>query len=165
MSPAGPPRRNRFTREQVAEALETWIVAHESGVFTQAGAKKAMNAVLNTPARGGYDNYDFTTEMQAVRVLEIMVRDGKLRRVGKGETGPDGRRNSTRQPFYYTPAAWQAAEAEWAERMRTEAAVAGRWARVYDELVKQGCYPLTDRGKCVRLSSATWFGLLGLDGD
>lgn len=160
----------RYTREQVRKALGAWLADREADPgtrddpFSQQAAKAAVNFLLNQ-ARGGYDHYDFTTETQAVRVLEKMVADGKLRKVPRGEAGPDGRRNSTRQPFYYTVAAWQAAEAGRAERMRLEAAMHDRWAAVYDELVRQGHQPVTERGLSVRLSSASWFRLLGLGGD
>lgn len=156
----------RFTRKQVAAALEKWIEDRQAefpgGPFTQQQAKTAVNALLN---HRGYDRYDFTTETQAVRILEAMSRDGKLRKVPKGQTGPDLRRNSTRQPFYYTPAAWKAAEADAAERVRKEAALTARWSRIWDELARRGCTPVTEHGKAVRLSTSAWFGLLGLDGD
>lgn len=157
-----PPR---FTREQVTEALRKWIAEQEPGVFTQEAARRAANAILNTPLKGGYDHYDFTTEQQARRILEDMAGSGELLKAGRKEYRPEGFLNTTRQPYYYTPAAWQAAEAEAAARAKTEAAVAARWARIYDELDSRGIQPVTERGRSVRLSTSSWYGLLGLHWD
>jgi hypothetical protein len=136
--------------------LEKWIAAQEAGRFTQAAAREAVSIALN----GRHDPYDHATGLQAVRVLAKLEAAGALVKVRRGEAGPDGRPNAGRQPDYYTPEAYAAAQARAAGDARVAAAASARWAGIHDELAAMGLHPVTPRGEDIRLGPATWAELL-----
>lgn len=142
-------------------AVRQFIASQDGQPFPQIAVKMAVNTSLNS----GYDPYDKSTEIQVIRALEKLAAAGTLVKVGRGETGPSGRRNVTRQPDYYTPDAYTAAEAAALDKAARSVAMTARRAQVHDELARRGIFPVTERGASVRLSTADWFRLLGLDGD
>lgn len=148
--------RTRFPLEQVRHELAFFVTA-SGGMFTAAQAITGVNQQLN----GAYDPYDHGTDGQARRSLELLVRNGTLTKVGLRETGPDGRRNHSRQPRFYTPGAYAKAGADHDESERARRAVRARWEAIYDSLSAMGISPATERGQAVGLSSATWDILLG----
>jgi hypothetical protein len=153
--------RTRFTRAGVTAVLREWFASHPQGVAAQVAAKRAVNEILN----GSYDDWDQATEMQAVRAMDQMAAGGELVTVARGDLGPDGRVHSLKQPYYYTKAAYAAAEAAASDREQAQLALAARWSRIHDELERRGIKPVTERGRAVRLGSADWLRLLGLDQD
>jgi hypothetical protein len=148
--------KTRFPLERVRSVLAEFIAA-SGGMFTLQRATWTVNGTLN----GSYDLYDHGTDGQVRRSLELLVRDCMLTKVGLRETGPDGRKNYTRQPSFYTPEAYAKAEADHDENERARLAVRTRWESIYDSLSAMDIYPVTGRGQAVGLSSATWDILLG----
>jgi hypothetical protein len=148
--------RVRFPLEQVRSALMDFI-GSSGGRFTGAQAITGVNGALN----GSYDLYDHATEGQVRRTLELLVRNCTLIKVGRRETGPDGIRNVTRQPRFYTPGAYAKAEADHDESERARRAGRRMWETVHDDLSAMDLHPVSERGQEVRLSAATWDILLG----
>lgn len=148
--------RIRFPLEQVRASL-TEFINSSGGTFTGVQVTDAVNKELN----GERDVFDHATEGQVRRTLELLVRNGTLIKVGLRETRPDGSRNYTRQPHFYTPEAYAKAEADHDESERIRRAVTARWEVIYDSLSAMDIHPTTQRGQAVSLSSATWDILLG----
>lgn len=154
--------RTHHDAAAVLAAVQGWIGKQDGRPFYQDTVKRAVARSLDGDQR---DPWDRATEQQVARVLNKLAAGGTLVKVERGGTGPDGCRNRTRQPLYYTPDAYAAAQAKAAEDAGKAAATAVRWIRVHDELERQGISPASERGMFVRLSTASWFRLLGLDGD
>lgn len=150
-------RTTRFTREQVRAAITAALAASDGTAF-QWKIIQAANTSLN----GEYDEYDHPTEGQVTRELARMVQADELVKVSRGERGPDGVLLG-RCPRYWFPETYTAAEARAAEEDRIRGRVTARWCRIHDELEVRGFTPVTERGMPVRLSSASWHKLLGLD--
>jgi hypothetical protein len=147
----------RYPLDQVREMVQQFITQDEDGVFTLEAVTMRVNTALN----GTHDLFDQGTDGQVRRYMGLLVRDGRLIKVGRRETGPDGRPNHGRQPVFYTPEAYAKAEADHEESERVRWAIEARWKGIYDALSAMDIHPVTRRGQGVRLSSATWDVLLG----
>jgi hypothetical protein len=153
----GPPK-TRHPFPQVYEAAVAYVAAQESGVFPGDQAVRDLNIQLN----GAHDWQDKPTEHQARRALNMLVVSGELMKTGRGERGPDGTRDS-RASTYWTPAAYAAAEAKYADDRASREATRGRWLAVHDRLRAAGLEARDSvPGHPLRLGLEDWEALVQL---
>jgi hypothetical protein len=137
-------------------ALESWrapaLVASYLGITEQYnGARTYTEASALRRFQG-----------QVARSLNALARDGVLRKVGRGDRGPDGGWNRRNEACYYTPEEWDAAAARAAKHEAAAKAEEDRWAAIYDRLVALGIFPGGNRGEPVHLVVPEWSNLLDM---
>jgi hypothetical protein len=75
---------------------------------------------------------------QVRKALEALTAEGVIRKTPKSMRGPDGRPNYAGFPRYWTPALWDAAVQDRANRAALKEATAERWAKVNEGLAAAG---------------------------
>lgn len=79
-------------------------------------------------------------EGQVTRALNKLADDAEIRKVGRGQVGPDGS-HASNSAHYYSFAAWDAAAKQQAEKQAQAAEAKAAWAAVYDRLEAAGFTP------------------------
>lgn len=152
----------KHSTEAITAAAGKVVASQGAWPVTLMALRIAVSKKLN---EGRYDPYDASAEVRMARIISQMTSAGELRKVSRGEYGPDERRNHSRQPSFWTPAAWDAAVAKYGKSVQDEQKIRDRREAVWDELDRRGYTPSTPRGDSIRLSITTWNGLLGLPED
>lgn len=152
----------KHSTEAITTAVCKVVGSQENWPVTLMWLRTCVSRELND---GQYDPYDSSAEVRMSRVINQMADDGELRKVARGEYGPDERCNHSRQPLFFTPAAYEAAKTAHAASAADMQRQRERRERIWDELDRRGYTPGTPRGDSIRLSTATWNGLLGLPED
>lgn len=116
------------------DRIESWAVP--DAVAARLGIREAYNR----PSTTGEYQAVVRFEGQVSRALNILASDGTLRKVGRGQTGPDGSVASN-AAFYYTPDAWDAATERHTARQAVAAEAESAWATVYDRMTALGFTP------------------------
>jgi hypothetical protein len=152
----------KHTTQAITEAACKVVASQAEFPVTMMSLRIAISKELN---EGAYGPYDASAEVRMSRIINQMAGDGELRKVARGQYGPDERRNASRQPLFWSPAAWDAAVAKYGKSVQDRQAIRERREAIWDELDRRGYTPSTPRGDSIRLSIASWNGLLGLPED
>ena len=167
------PRRRPATKYSTA-VVTAKIRAHIAGDDREAGGYYQLpavrRAVMTELGDGSYNWQDLATERQIAQVMDTLAGKGELVKVRRQDVGPDGRTDG-RQPRYYTPAGFKAAQAKYAVELAMRDVLRERWAAVYDRLLAMGMQPVPttsqwgrrlERGDAVTVSLADWERITGI---
>lgn len=149
-------RPARIREAALAEALERGRFCTDHQVYSGV-ANRLGSSLDNLRYRGR--GYERNREQERFfgrvdRALKALAEEGRLRRTGRDERGPDGTRS--RFVMYWTPEKWAVAEAERAIVLAGLAETEARWAKVAERLGAQEIL-MTRQG---HLSLSSWERLL-----
>lgn len=157
--------RSEVTIGEVRQALRDWLP--ESSGFIKMGDAKLLRLLRERLrlefGRAAPDHYvRHRFEGQVNRVLNGLARDGTLRKVGAGTRGPTGQMTGQHEAWFYTPDAWDEAEARTAERRKDTDLAAQRASEVCDRLARLGMIFHTRHDGLPKLDVESWERLLEL---
>ena len=149
--------------EEVYQAAK-WIIAHpdpEDDALITAGTPWSWGfAIAKQLQVYTGEFYGKRFDAQVKRMLNRLAEEHELVKVAtRGGLYPDGSGNYTRDPMFYTRAAWDAATLAAEVKREHERETARRWADVRDRLNAAG-YPVSSGGSSPQLELAVWQRLL-----
>jgi hypothetical protein len=156
-------------RKMAADPEQHWpLRSYEAGraVANQMGLRERYDHGYSGQ---GHTHNDYRATVRfdgkAKRALDKLAELGELVRKGRDFTGMN-------EAWWFTPAAWQAWDAEQQQKKLAKRQLADRWATVYDLIEQLGYQPVTPastyyretgRGTEVTISLAGWEQLLNRD--
>jgi hypothetical protein len=155
--------RSEVAIAEVRQALLAWLP--ESGGFIKMGDAKLLRLLRERLrlefGRAVPDHYARRRfEGQVNRVLNGLAKDGTLRKVGAGTRGPTGQVTGQHEAWFYTPDAWDEAEARTAERRKDTDLAAQRARDITDQLARLGMIFQTWHDGLPKLDTGSWEDLL-----
>lgn len=157
--------RAEVTISEVRRALRGWLP--ESSGFIKMGDDRMLRALRERLrlqfGRAAADHYARQRfEGQVNRALNGLARDGTLRKVGAGTRAPTGQMTGQHEAWFFTPEAWDEAEARTAERRKDTDLAAQRAKDITDQLARMGMIFETWHDGLPKLDAGVWEDLLEL---
>lgn len=143
------------TAAEVLAIVRAYANEHETGRFDSRSLRLDVIRIIHRGAHA----WDAPLEQQIMRAADKLDALGELIKVGSNRTGPDGRR-VWRYPVYWTPAAYKAAELDYAARELARRQNRHRWQNIRDDLLALG-FPALG-AEAPELSQAQWEDLIAM---